>query len=123
MGCWRGYWYWQYFPNGIIVSSPDTCACALLGSIYEYWDQLGQFDGPLGAPMTDQSGCLEPSSSPTAFVSRRTAFSCVSPARTYFASVSSCWVRSRNSSLALDVSGRYDELRGTANVIPPFTPG
>jgi hypothetical protein len=48
-----GYLFWQYFPNGIIISSPDTCACVLYGPIYNYWDQTGQFDGPLGAPSSD----------------------------------------------------------------------
>jgi hypothetical protein len=45
--------FWQYFPNGIIISSPDSCACVIYGPIYNYWDQTGQFDGPLGAPLTD----------------------------------------------------------------------
>lgn len=49
----RGYIFWQYFPNGIIISTPDTCACVLYGPIYQYWDATGQFDGPLGAPSTD----------------------------------------------------------------------
>lgn len=48
-----GYLFWQYFPNGIIISSPDTCACVLYGPIYNFWDETGEFDGPLGAPSTD----------------------------------------------------------------------
>lgn len=48
-----GYIFWQYFPDGIIISTPDTCASVLYGPIYHYWDQTGQFDGPLGAPSTD----------------------------------------------------------------------
>lgn len=48
-----GYIFWQYFPNGIIISTPNSCACVLYGPIYHYWDQTGQFDGPLGAPTTD----------------------------------------------------------------------
>jgi hypothetical protein len=49
----RGAIFWQYFPNGIIISTPDTCACVLYGPIFDYWDQTGEFDGPLGAPSTD----------------------------------------------------------------------
>lgn len=45
--------FWQYFPNGIIISSPDTCASVLYGPIFDYWDQTGEFDGYLGAPATD----------------------------------------------------------------------
>jgi hypothetical protein len=48
-----GYLFWQYFPNGIIISTPQSCACVLYGPIYNYWDQTGQFDVPLGAPTTD----------------------------------------------------------------------
>ena len=47
------YWFWQYFQHGIIISSPDTCACVLYGPIYDYWVSQGQFDGWLGAPSTD----------------------------------------------------------------------
>ena len=60
----RGYTFWQYFPNGIIISSPDTCACVLYGPIYDYWDQTGQFGGPLGAPSTDVLRLPGPASAP-----------------------------------------------------------
>jgi hypothetical protein len=49
----RGAIFWQYFPNGIIISTPDTCASVLYGPIFDYWDQTGEFDGTLGAPSTD----------------------------------------------------------------------
>ncbi|HKS49696.1 MAG TPA: hypothetical protein VJT49_32255 [Amycolatopsis sp.] len=45
--------FWQYFPNGIIISTPETCASVLYGPIFDYWDQTGEFDGYLGAPTTD----------------------------------------------------------------------
>lgn len=48
-----GYIFWQYFPNGIIISTPNSCACVLYGPIFDYWDQTGEFDGYLGAPTTD----------------------------------------------------------------------
>jgi hypothetical protein len=48
-----GYIHWRYFPNGIIISTPETCAHVLYGPIYHRWDQLGQFEGRLGAPSSD----------------------------------------------------------------------
>ncbi|MEV4514268.1 hypothetical protein AB0K00_35575 [Dactylosporangium sp. NPDC049525] len=48
-----GYIHWQYFPRGIIISSPNSCARVLYGPLYDYWDNTGQFDGPLGAPTSD----------------------------------------------------------------------
>jgi hypothetical protein len=49
----QDYYFWQYFPNGIIVSSPNTCACVLFGPIFDYSDSQGEFEGWLGAPLTD----------------------------------------------------------------------
>ena len=45
--------YWQYFPNGMIVWSFDTCAHVLYGPILDFYAGLDQFNGPLGAPRTD----------------------------------------------------------------------
>lgn len=45
--------YWRYFENGMIASSPNTCAHVLFGAIYDFYDGLRQFDGPLGFPTTD----------------------------------------------------------------------
>lgn len=47
-------YHWQYFPNGVIISSDNTCACVLLaGPILDLYAQSGQFKGPLGAPATE----------------------------------------------------------------------
>lgn len=59
-----GYIFWQYFPNGIIVSTPDTCASVLYGPIFDYWDQTGEFDGYLGAPTTDVLRIPSPATPP-----------------------------------------------------------
>ena len=59
-----GYLFWQYFPDGIIISTPQSCACVLFGPIYHYWDQTGQFNGPLGAPTTDVLRLPSPPSGP-----------------------------------------------------------
>ncbi len=45
--------YWQYFPNGMIVWSFNTCAHVLYGPILDYYATLGQFKGSLGSPRTD----------------------------------------------------------------------
>ncbi len=45
--------FWEYFPNGMIVWSVNTCAKVLYGPIFDFWAQTGQFKGPLGSPATD----------------------------------------------------------------------
>ena len=45
--------FWRYFPNGMIVSGPGTCASVLFGPIVEHYAEVGQFRGHLGAAGTD----------------------------------------------------------------------
>lgn len=45
--------FWRYYPNGILVGDNSTCARALYGPIAEYWGDTGQFEGPLGLPISD----------------------------------------------------------------------
>jgi len=45
--------YWQYFDNGVIIWSQNTCAEVLYGPIMDFWGQTGHFKGPLGSSSTD----------------------------------------------------------------------
>jgi hypothetical protein len=44
---------WVYYPNGIVVSSRNTCAHVLYGPIYSHWKGTGGLWSYLGFPSTD----------------------------------------------------------------------
>jgi hypothetical protein len=48
-------YFWQYYPNGMIVSGPNSCASVVYGPILDFYGQLDQFFGPLGSAATDVS--------------------------------------------------------------------